>query len=375
MKIIHVVYACTPGAHRGGVSKMVHELAAAQLVVGHDVQIYSLSPQEEPVINQPVPIVYFKRHALLGSAFSDELSASVSRLPLGTVIHLHNTFHYLNIQVSKAARVRGLPVFHHPHGALDPHLLDGWSFLRVKKRIYAKIIEAPLLNCANGVFALTTNEAHGLRKLGVKSPIHVVPNGIMLSPPAIPSGRFNAINRLRILYIGRINPKKRIEEILHAISLVGNQGLACHLLIAGDANQFPSYSASLRELSTRLCLDDKVEWLGFRDEMQKRELFGQSDLFIHSSESEGMAMAILEAMANRLPVIASSGCYMSTAAEKGALIEYGSGSLALAHSLVKFAKMSAPEREQLALVGRMHVESSHSWETLARQIVDVYAKN
>ena len=353
---------------------MVHELAAAQLAVGHDVQIFALSSGEQPPVAHPVPIVYFKRHALLGSAFSDELSVSVSRLPPGTVIHLHNTFHYLNVQVSRAARSRGLPVFHHPHGALDPHLLDGWSFQRVKKRIYVRTIEAPLLNRANGVFALTSNEASGLRKLGVISPVHVVPNGITLSAPAASAGRLNARNRLRLLYIGRINPKKRIEEILHAMSLVFGLGLECHLSIAGDANQFPSYSSSLRELANALHLHNRVEWLGFRDESQKRALFGQADLFIHSSESEGMAMAILEAMANRLPVLASSGCYMSTAASRGALIEYGTGSTALADHLLAFAQMNTLERARIGLSGRLHVESFHSWEALARQIANIYAK-
>jgi poly(glycerol-phosphate) alpha-glucosyltransferase len=251
--------------------------------------------------------------------------------------------------------------------------VHGWSPQRIKKQLYIRFVEAPLLNRSNGVFALTESETTGLRELGVTAKIHLVPNGINIPDDLSGSQRSAEHGHLRALYVGRINPKKRIEEAIRAIALSHRAGLTVRLAIAGDTQQFPEYSQMLKREADKLGVSGQIEWLGYQNESLKRIHFASADLFLHMSESEGMAMAILEAMAYSLPVIASQGCYMSAAAGASALLEYGSGPEALASALGSFSRLSSAERANLGHRARRYVEDKHSWAAIARRTLGIYA--
>jgi glycosyltransferase involved in cell wall biosynthesis len=210
--------------------------------------------------------------------------------------------------------------------------------------------------------------------LGVTAKIHLVANGISLPVNQPDSQRSAPGSQFRALYVGRINPKKRIEDAIRAIALSREAGLTVLLAIAGDEQQFPAYSQMLRQEADKLGVASQIEWLGYQNEFQKRTHFGSTDLFLHMSESEGMAMAILEAMTYKLPVIASQGCYMSTAADAKALVEYGSGPEALAAALSRFAQLSLAERAALGFRARRYVEDNHSWGAIARCTLEIYAR-
>lgn len=370
MSVIHIVYACDPGNHRGGVSKAVHELALAQHRAGVPVEVWSVAPKASATHEHGYLHRRFAGARFLGSIHSADILREMRLQRAPAVIHLHNTFHALNFQANRRARSLGLKVVHHPHGALDPVLLAGWSPKAVKKRIYTKLVEVPCLNRANAVIALTEHERGGLVELGVRSPIHVVPNGIELAAydaPRVPRGD------LGLLYVGRINPKKRIEHIIEALSILVKTGRRAHLHIAGNEAQFPGYTARLRALGAELGVADHVSWLGFRNEEQKRELFARADLFVHASESEGMAMAILEAMAYAVPVVASAGCYMSAAAEAGALIQYDEGPRRLADAIARFDGLDQSARRAQGEAGKAYVVARHDWATIASDLNRIYA--
>lgn len=369
MKVVHIVYACDPGNHRGGVSKAVHELALAQHHVGVPVEVWSVAASYSETCEHGYLHRRFPGGGFLGSIYSREILRAMEDQPAPVLIHLHNTYHALNFQVNKSALRLGFKVVHHPHGALDPVLLSGWSPKAIKKRIYTKFVEIPCLNRANAVIALTDQERQGLITLGVRSPIHVIPNGIDFVDhvaPRAPRGN------LGLLYVGRINPKKRIEHIIEALSILLKNGHQAHLQIAGSETQFPEYTARLKALGADLGVVNCISWLGFRNEQQKRELFARADLFVHASESEGMAMAILEAMASAVPVVASAGCYMSNAASASAIMQYGEGSDQLADTIIKFAALDGDARRTLGLAGRAYVRARHDWARIATDLNHVY---
>ena len=91
----------------------------------------------------------------------------------GHVLHAHNSFHPLNLQVGEAGAARGFPVYYHPHGAMDPSLFQGWSWRALKKRLYIRFVGRLDLNRSAGVFALTGYEEAQLRSLGVTAPVAV----------------------------------------------------------------------------------------------------------------------------------------------------------------------------------------------------------
>lgn len=382
--IIHVVYDCVPGAYAGGVQKMVFELASAQRRAGADVEVWAVNALRAGATEDHggLTLRYFMPDAALGLVKSDRLEAHLRALPPGFVLHAHNSFHPLNVQVGEAAAARGFPVYYHPHGAMDPSLFQGWSWRALKKRLYIRFVGRLDLNRSAGVFALTGYEEAQLRSLGVTAPVAVIPNGVAAAesaevPPAESARRaaaFRAAHALPgtakvLLFIGRINPKKRLEDIIAAFAELAPREPDLHLVLAGQADD--AYLRALRALVDRTGLSARVRWVGFLDERAKPAAFAAADCFVHASVSEGMALAILEAMAHGLPVVATEGCYMRAAAELGALRECAQGGAALAAALAPVLADPAAART-LGAAGRRYIREVHDWDRLARRYLRIY---
>jgi glycosyltransferase involved in cell wall biosynthesis len=374
--IRHLVYECLPGAYAGGVQKMVFELASAQRRLGADVEIWTpdaLRAGSTEIFDE-LPIRYFQPDPFFGLARSFRLEREIATLPQSAVLHAHNTFNPLDQQVGRAAAARGLKAFYHPHGALDPTLFAGWNLKALKKRLYIRAFSRPNLNRSAGVFALTALERDQLTKLGITSPIHVVPNGIR--PVAIASREAGLALRARqglgpadrvVLFVGRITPKKRIEDIIWALA-----GSDAHLFIVGNPEAEPGYAGLLRAEAFSAACDHRVHWLGFMDEAAKAAAYAAADLFVHASESEGMALAILEAMSAGLPVVVTRGCYMAEAATAGALIECPPGPAALAEAMRPYL-MNFEHALALGKRGQAYAGRVHDWEAIARATLRLYA--
>lgn len=355
---------------------MVFELASAQRRAGADVEIWTPDAIRAGAteIFGGLPIRYFYPEPLFGLARSYRLRREIGTLPKSAIVHGHSSFNPLNLQVGNAAAEHGLKAFYHPHGAFDPVLLSGWGLKALKKRAYIWRFSRPNFNRATGLFALTSLEQAQLRSLGFTAPIHVVPNGI--HPVARGSREAGLALRARhglgptdkvVLFIGRITAKKRIEDIIRALG-----DSAAHLFIAGNPEAEPEYAASLRTAIAEAGCAARVHWLGFMDEAAKAIAYAASDAFVHASESEGMALAILEAMSAGLPVVATEGCYMAEAAQAGALVECRPGAPALAAALRPLLAEPDRAREQ-GLRGQAYVGRAHDWAAIARRTLEIYA--
>lgn len=124
----------------------------------------------------------------------------------------------------------------------------------------------------------------------------VIPNGIVL--PTIPSRTPH--EALVIGTAARINPQKRLEDLIAAFKLALPQLPPCVLKIAGGVEiDCDDYAQRLRDLSDGL----PVEWLG--DVQDIAGFHAGLDLFAMISEPAGCPNASLEAMAAGLPVVAT----------------------------------------------------------------------
>jgi glycosyltransferase involved in cell wall biosynthesis len=380
--IRHLVYECLPGAYAGGVQKMVFELASAQRRLGADVEIWTVDAARagKTEVHGRLPVRYFSPDYAMGYVRSLELNSALSTLPKEAVLHAHSTFHPLNHDVAVTARRLGLRHFFHPHGALDPILFAGWSFKSLKKRLYHRFIGRPDLNRATGVFALTPLEAEQLVALGVTAPTHVLPNGITpvasVQPDAAAAFRRAhqiADNARVLLFVGRIMPKKRLEDILAAFARLRVAFPDLILAIAGNVTQDLAYHARLVALTRDLGCANGLRWLGFLDEQAKPAALASAQCFVHASESEGMALAILEAMSAGLPVVASKGCYMREAAAAGALLECAQGPEALADAIRRVLD-DASLAATLGKNARVHAAQEHDWDRIAARTLEIYSK-
>jgi glycosyltransferase involved in cell wall biosynthesis len=104
-----------------------------------------------------------------------------------------------------------------------------------------------------------------------------------------------------LLYVGRLEPLKRVEDALLALQMLTSSGRDFTLTIVGDGI---GRSAS-EELARKLGVADRVHFVGYvHDEAQKRALYLASDILVFPSLSEGSPKVLPEAMAHGVVPIA-----------------------------------------------------------------------
>lgn len=103
-------------------------------------------------------------------------------------------------------------------------------------------------------------------------------------------------------HVGRLSAVKDQKTLLKAFKLLCNRMDNCHLVIIGDG----PLSLDLRQLSEELNIKSQVTFLGARNDVDLfLKLF---DLFVLSSISEGISVALLEAMASKVtPLVTAVG--------------------------------------------------------------------
>ena len=126
--------------------------------------------------------------------------------------------------------------------------------------------------------------------------VHVLPN-------AVPAPRTDSVPRAlsgpcRILFLGRIGERKGTPVLLQALAQMRDADW--ELICAGDG-EVSKYQA----MAGQLGLSPRVRFVGWVDEDEAQALLAGSDLLVLPSLNEGLPMAIIEAMAHGLPVIAT----------------------------------------------------------------------
>lgn len=109
-----------------------------------------------------------------------------------------------------------------------------------------------------------------------------------------------AQNRL-IGAIGNIRPAKDYANLVRAAELVVKQHSDVHFIIAGHPKK--DLMDEINRLVAQLNLSNHVHFIGFLDNTPG--FLAEMEIFVLSSISEGFSIATLEAMASRLPVIAT----------------------------------------------------------------------
>ncbi len=107
---------------------------------------------------------------------------------------------------------------------------------------------------------------------------------------------------IAISFVGQCIPRKGIEILLKALSMVGTPHW--HLRIVGDGSQ----RQSLEELTVKLGIVDRVHFLGVKANTEVREILARTDLFVLSSYFDGWGAVVNEALMGGVPVVCSEYC-------------------------------------------------------------------
>jgi glycosyltransferase involved in cell wall biosynthesis len=103
-----------------------------------------------------------------------------------------------------------------------------------------------------------------------------------------------------IVYVGRLVPEKRVEELIRAFRGVDGD---YRLALVGEGAYAGEYVSQLRAASAG---DDRVVFTGRLDGAALRAVFSSAAMFVNPSELEGLPNALLEAIEYQIPVVASA---------------------------------------------------------------------
>lgn len=162
-------------------------------------------------------------------------------------------------------------------------------------------------------------EATGYRKTGVL-PIVLDLDGYRRAPSRLTARMFDD-GRKNILFVGRVIPNKRLEDVIRVFAVYQRYiEPRSRLLLVGESRGFERYRRRLREQVEGLGLHDVV-FTGHVDDDDLRACYASADLFLSLSEHEGFCVPLVEAMNYGVPVVAyAAGAVPETLRGGGVLL-------------------------------------------------------
>jgi len=268
-----------------------------------------------------------------------------------------------------AARKRRLPlvITHHGHD-----ILPGCSGSVLCRTVYAVFLGlAARYARRNVAVAPAVADIVRRRLLLGRDRVAVIANGVPVPPPEVGGAATRDVggSGLRIVTVGRLVELKGQEQLIAAVSTLVKRYANLRVFIVGDG----PLGESLRRETDALVLSDNIVFTGSVDDVSV--YLREADVYISTSYREGMPLAVLEAMAWQVPVIASDIPGNRSVIEHGKTgLLYQVGDIeALAGAIRQVTE--EPERAQeRARRGRLLVEECYSVGAAIRAYEHLYAE-
>lgn len=251
-----------------------------------------------------------------------------------------------------------------------PH---GWSVQAgFKLKIYEMLDRAifPFFSAIAPLSDAIFNELEKLPRLSHK--LHLIFNGVDLAEIdaedniAIEIETWKSEGYFVIGYIGQLIARKGLAVLLEAFAKLQTPKKRLVFLGEGDQRQ------ELEKIVTNLRIQDEVAFFGFRDD-RLRFLKG-FDVFVLPSRLEGIPRCLMEAMAARVPVIASNipGCTdLIKHGQTGLLFELDNVE-SLVNRLIQY--MNQNLRKKLGQSGRNFIVTNYSASLMAQRYQKLYGQ-
>jgi glycosyltransferase involved in cell wall biosynthesis len=299
---------------------------------------------------------------LVGNSVSPAmLGAMAAEVKWAGVVHLHAAYSFPTIPALLAARILDRPMVWSPHGALQrwartrrPRLKAAWE--QVCRAVAPRRL---------AIHSTSAAEASESRARFPDATIFVISNGVDIPESIDHTARCAA---LRLGYLGRLDEKKGIENLLAAIGLLGERsGPQVMLAIAGAGE--PAYEASLRRRIDELGIGGVVTMLGGVRGDDKTRFFANQDVIVVPSYTENFGIVVAEALAHGIPVIASRGTPWAELEVNGCGLWVNNDPASLAESVTRIASERLVE---MGLRGRHWMAERYAWTRVGADFLDVY---
>lgn len=347
----------------GGAPEHAYQLMAA---LKDQVEFHVACPTDRP---------YYQRFvALLGQDRVIEIPHR--RLSIPALWNLYKEVRNRNIDVMHAhgkgggvyARIVGFAarkkIIYTSHG-MSPMNDDKLWFL--KSDVWLDFL---LSKVTNAVICVSRGEKQEIMALHVTKgdKLVVIENGVAIGLPR--RHAHNAGQPLRLIAVSRFDGQKNPAELFEIVTNLEKRKLngGYHLTVLGDGDGKTEFERKIKEqgLSDRVTMEGSVP--------DVRKYFRESDVLVSTSLWEGMPLALLEAMSEGIPIMASDvvGNHdVVTDGEQGFLYPLGRPDLAT-DAIMLLADPSI--RQRFGEAGRALIVARHSIEFMANETLGLYNK-
>ncbi|MBS3733556.1 MAG: glycosyltransferase family 4 protein [Phycisphaerae bacterium] len=347
-------------ARAGGAERVVEELTRELTARGHEIIVYGrrhyLAPRPAPaagrvILTPGLPGKHLDAATHTATAMCDVLRRGVD------VVHVHSPGPAL---WSWLPRLAGRPV------VLTVHAPD-WRRTKWSRLARASITLG--LRCgmhsASAVTAVSEPLARELAQRFGRE-VAYVPNGVRPAPHAPPRRIVGwGLDPTRyVLFVGRIEPEKRLHVLLEAWGALGAD--RWELVVVGDADA-GRYGRRCRRMAP-----PGVRFVGAQYGPALAELYANAALVVHPSGLEGMSLVLLEAAAYERCILA--GDIPANRAVLADAAVYWSGSATELTQQLRRCLDSEALRQSTGRRARQRVARQCDWAPVAEAMEAVYAR-
>lgn len=283
----------------GGLERQAHELSKCLLERGNAVLVLSSrfdriqqpSEQVEGVEVHRIPWADAKWQRFVLMPW--RLFTTLRRLRTkADLVHIHNIT-WFGAFTTVVAKGLGLPVM-----MKLPNF--GQFGIRAERTRAFGWLRRILFRTCDSIVCMTPESFRELNEIGFpRSRILHATNGIPVR--AAPGASFGKTSTLGVVFVGRLSPEKGLNDLLYAWAILQGQPVpAAVLRLVGDGPQ----AEELRQLASDLGISTTVEFVGHSNDVPAE--LARSDIFVLPSYAEGNSNAVLEAMREGLPIVATS---------------------------------------------------------------------
>lgn len=364
MKIAFIGQKGIP-ASGGGVERYVEDLSTRVAKQGHEAVVYTRAHYAPKNLKtyQGVKLVS------LPTVNTKHLDAIVHSVlaTLHAVIFGAEVIHY---QAIGPALICWLPKLLRPKIKVVS-TLQSRDYEHQKWGAFAKFMlllgEKSMCRFSDEVIVVTrAMEKYAKEKYGIE--VRFIPNGANLynDVSCDKLGQWELVRGNYIVAISRLVRHKGLQYLIQAYKNLGETDKK--LVIVGDGAFTDDYAAELKALAKG---NDNIIFTGNQSGEVLAQLYANAYLFVQPSESEGLSLALLEAMARRVSVLVSNiDANLEAIGEAG--FKFVNKDVADLTEKLRFLLIEEDLVEARGEAGRLRIEKYFNWETIAKEVVKIY---